>query len=123
MEKNIYLQCEKEHSEQTLQQRLNGVRALLSKPICLFASYYSAVLGREISMRQTLLLLNAQACFRVYRDACRCSSYRSCSLLCVVSESCHRLSQGTLEHRRYALDRCNEAIDFISRIVKRKTCT
>lgn len=63
MEKNIYLQCEKEHSEQTLQQRLNGIRALLSKPICLFASYYSAVLGREISMRQTLLLLNAQLAF------------------------------------------------------------
>ena len=111
MEKNIYLQCEKEHSEQTLQQRLNGIRALLSKPICLFASYYSAVLGQ------------CTACFRVYRDACRCSSYRSCSLLCVVSESCHRLSQGTLEHRRYALDRCNEAIDFISRVVKCKTCT
>ena len=63
MEKNIYLQCEKEHSEQTLQQRLNGVRALLSKPICLFASYYSAVLGRKISMHQTLLLLNAQLAF------------------------------------------------------------
>ena len=63
MEKNIYLQCEKNHSEQTLQQRINRIKALVSKPLCLLASYYSAVLDREISMRQTLLLLNAQLAF------------------------------------------------------------
>ncbi|MFC2713711.1 MAG: ATP-binding protein, partial [Segatella salivae] len=33
------------------------------RPVRWFSAYYSAVLGREISMRQTLHLLNAQLAF------------------------------------------------------------
>ena len=63
MEKNIYLECEQHQSSQSLRQFIVRLKDIVSRPVRWFSAYYSAVLGREISMRQTLHLLNAQLAF------------------------------------------------------------
>ena len=60
MEKNIYLECEQHQSSQSLRQFIVRLKDTVCRPVRWFSAYYSAVLGREISMRQTLHLLNAQ---------------------------------------------------------------
>ena len=62
MEKNIYIKGEVSTSK-SMQNILNSITNMAKSPIILLAKYYSAVLERKISIRQTLLLLNAQLGF------------------------------------------------------------
>ncbi len=62
MEKNIYIKREVSTSN-SMQNMLNSITNKVKSPIILLAKYYSIVLERKISIRQTLLLLNAQIAF------------------------------------------------------------
>ena len=62
MEKNIYIKREVSTSN-SMQNMLNSITNKVKSPIILLAKYYSTVLERKISIRQTLLLLNAQIAF------------------------------------------------------------
>lgn len=62
MEKNMLLVSE-QLPEERLRHLLRTVSGKLKMPLEWLRKYYSAVLERKISMRQTLLLLQAQAAF------------------------------------------------------------
>lgn len=58
MEKNIALEPAK-----TLQSAIVEFSNTIRKPVELLSQYYSQVLDRPVDLRQTWLLLNAQAAF------------------------------------------------------------
>ena len=65
MEKNMILEANLAHynlGKETVKTISKKVE-LMKKPIKMLQGYYSMVLEREVSMRQTLLLVNAQAAF------------------------------------------------------------
>ena len=62
MEKNIYIKGEVSTSNGQI-NILNSIANKVKSPITALAKYYSVVLERKISIRQTLLLLNAQIAF------------------------------------------------------------
>ena len=96
MEKNIYLECEQHQSSQSLRQFIVRLKDIVCRPVRWFSAYYSAVLGREISMRQTLHLLNAQLAFVFVASRHQfCGQSR---LLWLAVEGCYGVSQVTLEH-------------------------
>lgn len=98
MEKNIYLECEQHQSSQSLRQFIVRLKDTVCRPVRWFSAYYSAVLGREISMRQTLHLLQCAVGFRV---CCVASRHQFCGqsrLLWLAVEGCYGVSQVTLEH-------------------------
>ncbi|HEY9544215.1 ATP-binding protein [Prevotella sp.] len=63
MEKNITLQSSSHLYLQSFQRMAGQVLRIANKPIQLLSAYYSAVLEKPISLKQTWLLLNAQAAF------------------------------------------------------------
>ena len=62
MEKNIYIKREVSASS-SVQNIMSSIANKAKSPITALAKYYSIVLEREIGMKQTLLLLNAQIAF------------------------------------------------------------
>ena len=62
MEKNIYIKREVSTSS-SVQNITSSIANKVKAPITVLAKYYSTVLEREISIKQTLLLLNAQIAF------------------------------------------------------------
>lgn len=60
MEKNITL---RPTTANYVQNAINQLRAHVVKPIERLSRYYASLVGRNFSVRQTLLLVNAQAAF------------------------------------------------------------
>ena len=64
MEKNIILAANKEENKPSeLSGLVKGFAEWMSAPTRLLARYYSDVLGRHVSTRQTWLLIEAQVAF------------------------------------------------------------
>lgn len=63
MEKNITLQSSSSLYVQGIQRLAGQVLRIANKPIQLLRAYYSDVLDKPISLKQTWLLLNVQAAF------------------------------------------------------------
>ncbi len=65
MEKNIILTANTsvENKQFELTELVKGIKEWFSTPVRLLATYYSSVLGRKVTMRQSWLLIVAQVAF------------------------------------------------------------
>lgn len=65
MEKNIILTANVsvENKSFELTELVKGIKEWLSTPVRLLAAYYSSVLGRKVTMRQSRLLIETQLAF------------------------------------------------------------
>lgn len=62
MEKNITISVS-QSTAMTIMEIVMNLISIISRPIALLSLYYSHCLDREISIKQTWILLNAQAAF------------------------------------------------------------
>ena len=62
MEKNVSLST-RQNSPIGMRSFVKNILSAVMKPVELLAAYYSACLEREVNVKQTLLLVNAQAAF------------------------------------------------------------
>lgn len=62
MEKNITI-ANSQRTAMTIIEIVTNLISIISRPVALLSLYYSHCLGREITIKQTWLLLNAQAAF------------------------------------------------------------
>lgn len=64
MEKNLFFTTNAvEDKSFELAELVRGISEWAATPVRLLAGYYSSVLGKEVSMRQTRLIIEAQAAF------------------------------------------------------------
>lgn len=65
MEKNIILTADTatENKAFELTELVKGIAGWFSTPVRLLASYYSSILGKKVSVRQTWLLVEVQTAF------------------------------------------------------------
>ena len=99
MEKNIILTADTatENKAFELTELVKGIAGWFSTPVRLLASYYSSILGKKVSVRQTWLLVEVQTAFfagifPVDMSIVLGLMFVACSLwlLCVAKRQCDK---------------------------------